>query len=77
MNRQAHDRREIEWRDARIEKLAFEMAQLRLMKFGKKSEQLDAKQKALFDEAAGADLAALEAQLAELIVAKRKDNARA
>jgi transposase len=68
----AHDRHEIEWRDAKIEKLTFEMAQLKRVKFGKKSEQLDAEQKALFDEAVDADLAALEAQLAELLKAKRK-----
>ncbi len=73
LDRQAHDRHEIEWRDAKIEKLTFEMAQLRRVKFGKKSEQLDAEQKALFDEAVDADLAALEAQLAELMAAKRKD----
>jgi transposase len=60
------DAREINWRDARIEKLCFEMAQLRRVKFGIKSEQLDAQQKALFDEAVDADIAALEAQLAEL-----------
>jgi transposase len=69
----AKDRHEIEWRDAKIEKLTFEMAQLRRVKFGKKSEQLDAEQKALFDEAVDADLASLEAQLAELLKAKRKD----
>ena len=45
LDRQAHDRHEIEWRDAKIEKLTFEMAQLRRVKFGKKSEQLDAEQK--------------------------------
>lgn len=55
LDRQAHDRHEIEWRDAKIEKLTFEMAQLRRVKFGKKSEQLDAEQKALFDEAVDAD----------------------
>ena len=73
LDRHTHDRHEIEWRDAKIEKLTFEMAQLRRVKFGKKSEQLDAEQKALFDEAVDADLAALEAQLAELMAAKRKD----
>jgi len=60
------DAREITWRDAKIEKLTFEMAQLRRVKFGVKSEQLDAQQKALFDEAVDADIAALEAQLEEL-----------
>jgi transposase len=68
----ARDRHEIEWRDTKIDKLTFEVAQLKRAKFGKKSEQLDAEQKALFDEAVDADLAALEAQLAELLAAKRK-----
>lgn len=72
VDRQTRDRHEIEWRDAKIEKLSFEMAQLRRVKFGKKSEQLDAEQKALFDEAVDTDLAALEAQLAELLAAKIK-----
>jgi hypothetical protein len=72
VDRQTRDRHEIEWRDAKIEKLSVEMAQLRRVKFGKKSEQLDAEQKALFDEAVDTDLAALEAQLAELLAAKRK-----
>jgi len=69
----AKGRYEIEWRDAKIEKLTFEMAQLRRVKFGKKSEQLDAAQKALFDEAVDADLAALDTQLAELL-AKRNES---
>ena len=60
------DAREIHWRDAKIEKLTFEMAQLRRVKFGVKSEQLDAQQKTLFEEAVDADMAAIEAQLAEL-----------
>lgn len=52
------DAREITWRDAKIEKLSFEMAQLKRLKFGKKSEQLDAEQRALFDEAVDADTSA-------------------
>ena len=48
-----HARREIDWRDAKLQKLTFEMAQLKRVKFGKKSEQLDAEQRALFDEAIG------------------------
>lgn len=52
-------------------KLSFEIAQLRRLKFGKKSEQLDAEQRALFDEALDADLAAAEAQLQELLGKKK------
>lgn len=57
------DAREIHWRDAKIEKLTFEMAQLRRVRFGVKSEQLDPGQKKLFEEAVDADIAALEAEL--------------
>lgn len=60
-------RQAIDWRDAKLEKLSLEMAQLKRMKFGRKSEQLGAEQKALFDEAVDADIAALEAQLDELL----------
>ena len=57
---------EIDWRDAKIEKLAYEIAQLRRMKFSASSEQLNAQQKALFDESVDADIAALEAELETL-----------
>ena len=67
LRRIEHDRQEIDWRDAKLEKLSFEMAQLKRMKFGKKSEQLDAEQKALFDEAVDADIAATEDRLKELL----------
>jgi transposase len=67
-----HDAREISWRDAKIDKLTFEVAQLRRVRFGVKSEQLDAQQKALFDEAVDADIAQLEAQLQELRAAAVK-----
>jgi transposase len=42
----------------KLHKLTFEMAQLERVKFGKRSEQLDAQQRALFDEAVDADIAA-------------------
>ena len=64
-------RQEIDWRDAKLEKLTFEMAQLKRMKFGKRSEQLDAEQKALFDEAVDADIAATEDRLKELLAGKK------
>jgi len=57
---------EINWRDAKIEKLAYEIAQLRRMKFSASSEQLNAQQKALFDESVDADIAAFEAELETL-----------
>ena len=57
---------EIDWRDAKLEKLAYEIAHLRRMKFSAKSEQLNAQQRALFDESVDADIAALEAELEHL-----------
>ena len=56
---------EIHWRDAKIEKLTLELAYLRRMKFGVKSESLAAATRDLFDETLAADLAACEARLAE------------
>ena len=56
---------EIHWRDAKIEKLTLELAYLRRMKFGVKSESLAAGTRDLFDETLAADLAACEARLAE------------
>lgn len=57
---------EINWRDAKIEKLAFEMAQLKRVQFGVKGERLNVDQQHLFEEAVSADLAAIEAELDEL-----------
>ncbi|MBK7677087.1 MAG: IS66 family transposase zinc-finger binding domain-containing protein [Candidatus Accumulibacter sp.] len=56
---------EIHWRDAKIEKLTLELAYLRRMKFGVKSESLAAGARDLFDETLAADLAACEARLDE------------
>ncbi len=60
------DGREIVLRDAKIDKLTFEIAQLRRMKFDRSSEQLSAEQRALFDEAVDGDIAAIDEQLAAL-----------
>ncbi len=56
---------EIRWRDAKIEKLILELAYLRRMKFGVKSESLATAERDLFDETLAADLAACEARLAK------------
>ncbi len=58
--------REIAWRDAKIDKLTFELAQLKRLKFDRSSEQLSAEQRALFDEAVDGDIAAIDEQLAAL-----------
>ena len=62
--RTERDGREIGWRDAKIDKLTFEIAQLKRMKFDRSSEQLSAEQRALFDEAVDGDIAAIDEQLA-------------
>ncbi|MEY3201720.1 MAG: hypothetical protein RIR70_1270 [Pseudomonadota bacterium] len=65
--------REIIWRQAKIDKLTFELAQLKRAHFGRRSEQLPNEQTALFDEAIDTDLAAVELEVeaqAEHLVAK-------
>ena len=62
--------REIAWRDAKIDKLTFELAQLKRLKFDRSSErlgeQMSAEQRALFDEAVDGEIAAIDEQLAAL-----------
>jgi transposase len=60
------DAQEIVWRDAKIDKLTFEIAQLKRLQYGAKSEQMTAEQRALFDEAVEGDIAAIEQQIAAL-----------
>lgn len=57
---------EIAWRDAKIDKLTFELAQLKRLKFGRSSEQMGTEPRALFDEAVDGDIAAIDEQIAEL-----------
>ena len=54
---------EIQWRDLKIDKLTQELAHLRRMRFGAKSEAMSAGTKDLFDETLAADIAACEAKL--------------
>ena len=58
--------REIAWRDAKLEKVNFELARLKRWKFGAKTEAMTAQQRALFQDALAEDEASLQAQLAEL-----------
>lgn len=57
---------EIAWRDAKIDKLTFELAQLKRLKFDRGSEQMSTEQRMLFDEAVDGDIAAIDEQLAAL-----------
>jgi transposase len=58
--------REIAWRDAKLEKLHFELARLKRWKFGAKTEAMTAQQRALFQDTLVEDEASLLAQLAAL-----------
>lgn len=66
VDNRSRDAQAIAWRDLKIDKLTFELAQLRRLKFGRSSEQLAADQRALFEEAVTEDIAAAEDTLAEL-----------
>ena len=63
IQRQARD---ISWRDAKIEKINFELARLKRWKFGAKTEAMNAEQRQMFQDTLLEDEASLEAQLAEL-----------
>jgi transposase len=61
----------IKWRDAKIEKITFELARLKAWRFGAKSERMTAEQRELFAETLAADQAALEEELAALQAAAK------
>ena len=58
--------REIAWRDAKLEKVNFELARLKRWKFGAKTEAMTAQQRALFQDTMAEDEADLRARLAAL-----------
>lgn len=58
--------REIAWRDAKLEKVNFELARLKRWKFGAKTEAMTAQQRALFQDTMAEDEASLRARLAAL-----------
>lgn len=55
--------REIGLRDAKIEKISFELGRLKRWKFGAKTETMSAEQRRLFEETLAEDEAGLRAQL--------------
>ena len=65
-------RSDIAWRDAKLEKVTFELARLKRWKFGAKSEAMDAEQRQMFQDTLLEDEADLEAQLAALQAALPK-----
>lgn len=58
--------RDIAWRDAKIEKITFELTRLKRWKYGAKSEAMTADQRQMFQDTFLEDEADLEAQLAAL-----------
>ena len=64
--------RDIAWRDAKLEKITFELTRLKRWKFGAKSEVMDAQQRQMFQDTLLEDEADLEAQLAALQAALPK-----
>jgi transposase len=69
--------RELVYKSAKIDQLTREIARLRRVQFAARSERFDAEQRALFDEAIGADLAAAQAELEALRPAESPARERA
>ncbi len=67
--------RDIAYRDAKIEKITFELTRLKRWKFGAKSEAMTADQRQMFQDTLLEDEADLEAQLAALQAALPKTQA--
>ena len=63
IGRQARD---IKFKDAKIEKIAFELARLKAWKFSAKTESMNAEQRQMFEDSLAEDQADLQAQLAAL-----------
>ena len=57
---------EIQFKDAKIEKITLQLAQLKAWKFGAKTEAMSAEQRHLFEETFAEDEASLQAQLDQL-----------
>jgi transposase len=64
---------DIQYRQAKIDKLTHELATLKRWKFGRSSELLNASQISLLDETIDADIAAIEQELQELAPAAKTD----
>jgi hypothetical protein len=58
--------RAIKFKDAKLERITFELARLKAWKFAAKTERMNAEQRQLFEETLAADQASLEAQLEAL-----------
>ena len=59
----ARHAREIKFKDAKIERITFELARLKAWKFGARTEAMNAQQRQMFEDTVAEDEANLEAQL--------------
>ena len=57
---------EMKFKDAKLERVTFELARLKAWKFGAKTERMNAEQRQMFEDTAAEDEASLEAQLLAL-----------
>lgn len=57
---------EMKFKDAKLERVTFELARLKAWKFGAKTERMNAEQRQMFEETAAEDEASLEVQLQAL-----------
>jgi hypothetical protein len=62
----------IQFKDAKIQSIMFELRRLKAWQFDAKTERMNAEQRQLFEETLAADQADLEAQLAALKAASRE-----
>ncbi len=69
--------RELDWRQAKIDKLTHELAMHKRWRFGVKTEHWPVEQRQLFEETIDADLAAMEAELAQLSATPAKAKGQA
>jgi transposase len=69
--------RELDWRQAKIDKLTHELAMHKRWRFGVKTEHWPVEQRQLFEETIDADLAAMEEELAQLSVTPAKAKGQA
>jgi transposase len=68
--------RELNWRQAKIDKLTHEVAYYKRHYFGVKAERLPVEQGQLFEETLAADMAAMTEELAQLSETKPKGQAK-
>lgn len=66
LNQAARDTKTIQAKDLKIQALTYELAHIRRLRYGVKSEALSPLQRDVFEETVNTDLAALEAQIEQL-----------